>query len=59
MPVYEFKCPNCENTAEVRCPYERLIPPWCSECDLEMERMYSTLKPIFKGSGFYETDYKD
>ena len=31
----------------------------CTKCGCGMKRMVSkTGKPLFKGSGFYETDYK-
>ncbi len=41
-------------------------PPLCKKCSkmvprnlVEMKRLFKTIgKPQFKGSGFYETDYK-
>ncbi len=31
----------------------------CTSCNQEKEVLQNTSKPQFKGSGFYETDYKD
>ncbi len=66
MPFYTFKCPLCEcekevlqrmNSAKPVC--EECAKASCSKTLVEMERVIkSTGKPQFKGSGFYETDYK-
>ena len=60
MPLYEFKCPICKNTDELisNCS-DSVMFLNCDKCKCEMERQIS--KPLgihFKGSGFYETDYK-
>ena len=65
MPFYTFKCPECEDVKEVLQGMND-SPPVCKECstilprdDIQMERVFgATGKPQFKGSGFYETDYK-
>ena len=65
MPFYTFKCPECEDVKEVLQSMNDK-PPHCEKCTrmvprniIEMERVFkSTGKPKFKGSGFYETDYK-
>ena len=64
MPFYTFKCPECEDVKEVL--QSNQTPPTCDKCTkmvprhiVEMERVFGTTgKPQFKGSGFYETDYK-
>ncbi|HEY3279418.1 MAG TPA: zinc ribbon domain-containing protein [Gemmatimonadales bacterium] len=59
MPTYEFKCPkghvfekafpSISNTRRLRCP----------ECGKMAERFISGgAGLVFKGSGFYTTDYK-
>ena len=66
MPFYTFKCPECEDVKEVLQKMND-SPPSCKECstvlprnNVEMKRVFSNVgKPQFKGSGFYETDYKD
>ena len=65
MPFYTFKCPECEDVEEVLQGMND-SPPNCKNCTqivprryVKMERVFkSTGKPKFKGSGFYETDYK-
>ena len=57
MPFYTYKCPSCKKEKEVLQNMNDGEPI----CDgVEMKRVFkSTGKPQFKGSGFYETDYKD
>ena len=66
MPFYTFKCPSCCVVEEVKQSMD-LPNPKCKKCEIAsvgihvpvMERIWkSTGKPQFKGSGFYETDYK-
>jgi putative FmdB family regulatory protein len=66
MPIYTYKCPSCDyekdflqslTTAAPVC--ERCVCMSCSKTIIEMERVFNSVgKPQFKGSGFYETDYK-
>ena len=66
MPLYTYKCPSCRQTKEilqsVKEPYplcERCIQASCGVHIPEMKRVWKkTGKPQFKGSGFYENDYK-
>ena len=66
MPFYTFKCPSCKNEKDILQSMNAELPS-CDKCTkmvprqiVEMERVFkSTGKPKFKGSGFYETDYKD
>ena len=65
MPFYTFKCPKCEDVGEVLQGMND-PPPVCEKCSTILPRNYvkmkrvfgNTSKPQFKGSGFYETDYK-
>ena len=66
MPFYTFKCPSCSKEEEVLQSMnaanpvcERCVGASCGTHTPEMKRVFkSTGKPKFKGSGFYETDYK-
>ena len=64
MPFYTFKCPSCNKEEELLQGMNDELP-LCEKCDLknhivEMKRVFKSVgKPKFKGSGFYETDYKD
>jgi predicted nucleic acid-binding Zn ribbon protein len=66
MPFYTFKCPSCCQEEEILQSIKS-AKPICQRCAdsscgvhiVEMERVWQpTSKPQFKGSGFYETDYK-
>ena len=65
MPFYTFKCPECKDVKEV-LQGMKASPPLCEKCTkmvpryiVEMKRVFGEIgKPQFKGSGFYETDYK-
>ena len=66
MPFYTFKCPTCSVVKEIQQSMNSK-PPKCKKCDTHsvgihiptMERVWQPVgKPQFKGSGFYETDYK-
>ena len=67
MPLYTYKCPSCHQTKDILQSIkepspvcERCIQASCGVHVPEMERMWKkTGKPQFKGSGFYETDYKN
>jgi len=67
MPFYTFKCPSCCKEENILQGMDKPIPI-CQKCTdascgvhlPKMKRVFkSTGKPKFKGSGFYETDYKD
>ncbi len=59
MPTYEYKCPKCGNEFEL---FQKITEPPeypCPKCGATAQRLISGGHGIvFKGSGFYETDYK-
>ena len=59
MPTYEYKCPKCGTVFErfQKITSKPELP--CPKCGAKAERLISGGSGIvFKGSGFYETDYK-
>ncbi len=60
MPTYDYKCMNCGDVFEhfqkmTDHPLEK-----CNKCGGELKRLIGAgLGPIFKGTGFYQTDYKN
>ena len=56
MPLYTFKCPSCKKEKEVLQGMNDK-PPVCD--GVKMEKIIDRVggRPIFKGTGFYETDY--
>lgn len=59
MPTYEYKCLRCNYRFEVFQPITAQPLTECPNCKGEIKRLISAgAGPIFKGSGFYQTDYK-
>lgn len=59
MPTYDYKCLDCGFTFEhfQRITEEPLSN--CPNCNGHVKRLIGAgAGPIFKGSGFYQTDYK-
>ncbi|MGB5288995.1 MAG: FmdB family zinc ribbon protein [Ignavibacteriaceae bacterium] len=60
MPTYDYKCSNCENTFEYFQSMTAETLTECPQCGGKLKRIIGTgAGPIFKGSGFYQTDYKN
>ncbi len=59
MPNYDYQCQSCGHTFEV---FQSMNDPKlteCPECSGVLERLIGTgAGMIFKGSGFYVTDYR-
>ena len=59
MPTYEYKCSKCAHTFELFQSMTDAPRKRCPECGGKVERLLGTgAGIIFKGSGFYETDYR-
>ncbi len=60
MPFYEYKCSNCGFELEEMQKMSDLPLIKCPECDKDtLQKLIGTGGGlIFKGSGFYLTDYK-
>lgn len=60
MPIYEFYCKKCNKIQEKLLKIEQLnSPQFCEYCGNILEFKFPIISnPVFKGSGFYETDYK-
>jgi putative FmdB family regulatory protein len=57
MPTYEFKCKKCSSIMEIIKSYKDPSPQKCPQCGGRLVRIYQPAGIIFKGSGFYKTDY--
>lgn len=61
MPTYEYYCSSCDKDIEVFHSIKADPITVCPECDKKgkiKRKISSGAGIIFKGSGFYETDYK-
>jgi len=57
MPVYEYECCDCSARFELREGFHDNGKHNCPKCSAETRRVFSPVPIIFKGSGFYVTDY--
>lgn len=59
MPTYEYRCPKCKTEFETFQKITATAGAKCPKCGAKAERMLSAGGGlVFKGSGFYITDYK-
>ncbi len=59
MPTYEYKCPKCGTEFEVFQKITAKPVAKCPKCGAKADRQLSGgAGLVFKGSGFYITDYK-
>ncbi|HWP38743.1 MAG TPA: FmdB family zinc ribbon protein [Gemmatimonadales bacterium] len=59
MPTYHYRCPACRHEFERFHKMSVKAAPKCPKCGRRTERVISGgAGLVFKGSGFYITDYK-
>ena len=60
MPTYDYECDACGHEFELFQQISESVKRKCPECSkLKLRRLFGTGAAIvFKGSGFYETDYR-
>ena len=60
MPTYEYKCPDCGHQLELFQSITARPIQKCPNCgSRKLKRLIGTGSGIiFKGSGFYQTDYR-
>jgi len=60
MPTYDYKCLSCSHKFEVFQTMNSKLLGKCPKCGGKVKRLIGAGSgPIFKGSGFYQTDYKN
>ena len=60
MPTYDYECDNCGHKFELFQSISDPVQRKCPECKKpKLRRLFGTGAAImFKGSGFYQTDYR-
>jgi len=60
MPTYEYRCNACDHEFELFQSMSAPVKKKCPSCGkIALERLIGTgAAVLFKGSGFYETDYR-
>ena len=57
MPRYDYRCVECDHNFELRQSFSEAGKGSCPQCSGEGQRVYHAVPVIYKGSGFYTTDY--
>ena len=60
MPTYDYQCDACGHEFELFQSISEPVKRKCPECKKQkLRRLFGTgAAVVFKGSGFYETDYR-
>ncbi len=56
MPIYEYRCSDCEHEYEKREGFDAPAQQACPSCDGDALRVLQAPPIVFKGSGFYVPD---
>ena len=57
MPLYEYRCKQCDHLFERIQKFSDPPMTTCSKCGGEVEQLISAPAIQFKGTGWYVTDY--
>ncbi|MBS0171970.1 MAG: transcriptional regulator [Nitrospira sp.] len=59
MPIYEYQCTSCAHRFEVKQSIKDDPIKECVRCGKDVTKLISPPAIMFKGSGWYITDYSD
>ena len=59
MPIYEYQCVSCAHRFELKQSMKDDPIKECPRCGKEVTKLISSPAIMFKGSGWYITDYSD
>lgn len=59
MPIYEYACDSCGNQFEVKQKFSDPPVTECEKCGELVRKLISVPGIVFKGTGWYVTDYSD
>jgi putative FmdB family regulatory protein len=57
VPRYDYRCTDCGNEFELRQTFSEAGTGACPLCSGAGQRVFHAVPVIYKGSGFYTTDY--
>ena len=58
MPIYSYQCEACDHIFDLRQSFDSKPEHECPECKAIAKRTFHPAAVIYKGSGFYTTDYR-
>ena len=56
MPLYDYRCKDCDHQFEIQQAFTDDAPTTCPECGGTLKKVFSPVGISFKGSGFYKND---
>ena len=59
MPIYEYACQSCQARIEIKQKFSDDPLTICEKCGGSLSKLISAPAIMFKGSGWYVTDYSD
>jgi len=59
MPLYQYECAKCKKNTELMHGMNDTSDKKCETCGTKLERVMGSTSFQLKGSGWYETDYKN
>ena len=59
MPLYEYQCETCHHQFEVRQKISDPVIDKCIQCGHAVRKLISASGIMFKGTGWYVTDYSN
>ena len=59
MPIYEYVCQSCQHRFEVKQSMSDPPVTSCAHCGQAVTKVISAPAIMFKGTGWYVTDYSD
>ena len=57
MPIYEYECETCHDRFEVMQKFSEKPRKKCVKCGGPIHKILSAPALVFKGTGWYVTDY--
>ena len=57
MPTYQYSCTECGHFFEQFQSFSEDSLTVCPECEGRLRKVFNAVGVVFKGSGFYSTDY--
>lgn len=58
MPVYQYRCSDCDCEFEQKQSFTDNGDAACPRCGHKARKLFIPVPVIFKGSGFYVTDHR-